>query len=72
MTEYCPFCGRDPYEWVDVGVGSVPVAITCCQAGIVLFDWRNQPNRLTTLFGSSDKRRIKRAFAMAKRINGYA
>ena len=27
----CPFCKCDPYEYVDVGVGRVPVAINCCE-----------------------------------------
>ena len=31
--EECPFCGNHPYEWVDIGVGSQPVAVTCCSAG---------------------------------------
>ncbi len=29
----CPFCGCNPFEYVDVGVGSVPVAVTCCELG---------------------------------------
>ena len=29
----CAFCGRDPYEYVDVGVGTVAVAVTCCEFG---------------------------------------
>jgi hypothetical protein len=27
----CPFCGYDPYDYVDVGIGRIPVAITCCE-----------------------------------------
>ena len=30
MNSVCAFCGMDPYEYVDVGVGWVPVAVTCC------------------------------------------
>ena len=26
----CPFCERDPYHYVDNGVGMEAVAITCC------------------------------------------
>lgn len=33
----CPFCNRDPFEYVDVGVGSVPVAVTCCDLGDLYF-----------------------------------
>lgn len=36
----CPFCDLDPYEYVDVGIGYVPVAVNCCQWGPLLFDWR--------------------------------
>lgn len=32
----CPFCKRDPYEYVDVGVGLMPVAVTCCDLGYEL------------------------------------
>jgi hypothetical protein len=41
----CPFCGNDPYEYVDVGVGGqgVPVAITCCDLGVEYFE--NDPER---------------------------
>ena len=38
----CPFCRHDPYEYVDVGIGWVPVAVTCCQFGILLF---NHPSK---------------------------
>lgn len=38
MTNVCPFCGLDPYEWVNVGIGSVPVAVTCCDLGWYYFD----------------------------------
>jgi hypothetical protein len=40
MTE-CPFCGHDPYHYVDIGVGMERVAVTCCEFGIELFDHRN-------------------------------
>ena len=33
----CQYCGEDPYDYVDVGVGGrgVPVAITCCHRAVV-------------------------------------
>jgi hypothetical protein len=37
----CPFCELDPYEYVDVGVGAVPVAVNCCHFGPALFDDRS-------------------------------
>lgn len=36
----CPFCGRDPYEYVDIGVGFDKVAVSCCEPGIALFERR--------------------------------
>ena len=33
----CPFCGRDPYHYVDNGVGMERVAVTCCDEGIAYF-----------------------------------
>lgn len=36
MAEKCPFCGLHPYEYVNVGVGSVPVAVNCCEEGYAL------------------------------------
>lgn len=33
----CPFCKRDPYFYVDVGIGYVPAAVDCCDLGIDLF-----------------------------------
>lgn len=33
----CPFCGHDPYHYVDNGVGMEAVAVTCCENGIALF-----------------------------------
>ena len=33
----CPFCNRDPFHYVDVGVGSVPVAVDCCELGDLYF-----------------------------------
>lgn len=45
----CAFCGRDPYEYVDVGVGMVPVAVTCCEFGCAVYDHRNAPETEVTL-----------------------
>lgn len=36
MAEDCPFYGLDPYEYVDVGIGSTPVAVACCEEGVRL------------------------------------
>lgn len=33
----CPFCGHDPYHYVDNGVGMERVAVVCCDEGVALF-----------------------------------
>lgn len=33
----CPFCGRDPFHYVDNGVGMEAVAVTCCELGNLYF-----------------------------------
>lgn len=45
MPEICPFCQRDPFEYVDVGVGvgMVPVAVTCCELGDDFFRGARSP-----------------------------
>lgn len=40
MSETCAFCGHDPYEYVDIGVGRERVAITCCELGCAVYDHR--------------------------------
>jgi hypothetical protein len=41
MADICPFCGHDPYHYVDIGVGYEAVAVTCCEHGVELFDHRS-------------------------------
>ena len=43
----CPFCGCEPYEYVDNGVGMEPVAVTCCDLAIELF--RREPGETVTI-----------------------
>lgn len=33
----CPFCERDPYHYVDIGVGMQAAAVICCDMGIDYF-----------------------------------
>ncbi|MDH4581419.1 hypothetical protein E8F20_05955 [Pseudomonas sp. BN415] len=33
----CPFCRRDPYHYVDIGIGWQAAAVECCDLGISLF-----------------------------------
>ena len=55
----CPFCGLHPFEYVDVGVGIVPVAVTCCGAGIAFFQYRKtayQIHKIQREFKREEKR----------------
>lgn len=38
----CPFCGRDPYHYVDIGVGMQKVAVECCDLGIALIQYGDE------------------------------
>ena len=49
MSGNCEFCGLDPYEYVDVGVGSIAVAVNCCELGYLLYD-ANWPLDRVVLF----------------------
>lgn len=33
----CPFCGRDPFHYVDIAVGMEAAAVICCENGDMLF-----------------------------------
>lgn len=33
----CPFCGRDPFHYVDIGVGMQAAAVDCCDLGDLYF-----------------------------------
>lgn len=41
MNCQCSFCGKDPYDYVDAGVGEIPAAVTCCDLGIALYSRRS-------------------------------
>jgi hypothetical protein len=61
----CPFCRCDPCHYEDVGIGYVPVAITCCDMGISLFAGnkteRAAARRILRLRSSHSPRRKARA-----------
>lgn len=42
----CPFCNRDPFHYVDNGVGMEAVAVTCCELGQLLYE-REKPKEVT-------------------------
>lgn len=33
----CPFCERDPFHYVDIGIGMQAVAVDCCELGDAYF-----------------------------------
>lgn len=56
----CAFCHRDPYEYVDVGVGYVPVAVSCCDEGISMYQYHDKTlGRIARLL-AGDKRQATR------------
>jgi hypothetical protein len=69
----CPFCGHHPYEYVDIGVGMQPVAVTCCSLGNEFFG-RGESDFITIERTTFDS--IARAFSamrdlgMSPKIDG--
>ena len=62
----CIFCGRDPYEYVDIGVGYERVAVSCCDYGIGLYQYGQKPLvRIANLLSGKPRcqRRGKRLLA---------
>lgn len=39
----CPFCGRDPFVYANIGVGREAVAVDCCELGDVYFRGAREP-----------------------------
>lgn len=48
-TGSCPYCNRDPYHYVDNGVGMERVAVVCCEAGIEWFQYGRETDEPKTL-----------------------
>lgn len=44
--EKCPYCGFHPFEYVDVGIAMIPVAVNCCEFGYLLYDRGYSPRRI--------------------------
>lgn len=62
----CPFCKRDPYHYVDIGVGWQAVAVDCCDLGIALYsreddEWRRLARRTLRNMRSPSPRAKARA-----------
>lgn len=67
-AERCPFCKQDPFEYVDVGVGFVPVAITCCDLGVALYGGDPRVKRVLKLRRSPAPRSKARAKRLLEKI----
>ncbi len=61
MTDYCPFCERDPYHYEDFGVAYVPVAITCCEAMCALHEGQKKAKQILRLRQRGTPRSVARA-----------
>lgn len=56
----CAFCGCDPYEYVDIGVGYQRVAVTCCDVGVSVYQYHDKTlGRIARLL-TGDKRQAVR------------
>ncbi len=49
IETHCAFCGNDPYEYVDIGVGMDRVAVTCCELGCAVYDHRHDDDAMISL-----------------------
>lgn len=66
-TDTCIFCGRDPYEYVDIGVGMERVAVSCCDPGIGLLQYRDpRLSRVAELYYSRDPRKARRGARLVR------
>lgn len=63
----CPFCGHDPFHYVDNGVGMEAVAVTCCGFGVELFDHREAASDTVTM-SRDEFRRIADIFAAMRTL----
>ena len=58
----CPFCGHDPYHYVDIGVGYEPAAVNCCDLGVDLFQYGTKKARKLAALKSSPSPRKQARF----------
>lgn len=50
----CPFCGRDPFHYVNNGIGMEAVAVDCCDLGDLYFRGdRPAPEEITRCAAST-------------------
>jgi hypothetical protein len=66
----CPFCKCDPYDYADVGIGMVPVAVTCCELMVDLSRGDKKARQILEFRRSYSPRKKARAQRMIQEI-GY-
>lgn len=54
MKEICEFCGKDPYHYVDIGIGEEAVAIVCCSEKIQQFNTRKPIHQFPSYIADAD------------------
>jgi hypothetical protein len=59
--ELCPFCKRDPFHYVDNGIGYEIVAVNCCDLGIDLYSGNKTAQKILNLRRSYSPRKKARA-----------
>lgn len=73
MSEYCPFCKCDPYEYVHNGLGYERVAVSCCELGIDLIQYyKPKARQIYNLLRSPTAKRHARGVRLMREYNeGY-
>ena len=66
----CPFCGEDPYHYVDIGVGMQRVAVVCCGEGIALFQHGDPVLLAQVLLRTEAADALERQAAETERLRG--
>jgi hypothetical protein len=61
MSNVCPFCGLDPYHYVDNGCGMERVAINCCDLGVALWHGEKIARQTLRFMRSPSPRKKARA-----------
>ena len=58
----CPFCGHNPFHYVDIGVGYQAAAVNCCDLGVDLFQYGTKKARKLAALKSSPSPRKQARF----------
>lgn len=51
----CPFCGLDPYDYIHNGLGLQPIAVTCCDGGVALFQYGMDYGKILEMLGIEEE-----------------